>query len=239
MSGLWAPFAVFPLTASGLKRYRTSLYLYEVAHRYLDEMIRCNANEAHTASGIVGCSMVEAVLMLACVRDRDSVLHTAGWKIFAKKEKRRGDRFSELLPWIDFGHLMAIGKELGWFSADQSVTERFLHHYSIDDEILKDIPKLLSSPWDAATQLHELRNYLHPGKCLRHRVNFDEKTAKLSAGLAYICLMGVLDYYKGEDVDHLDLEVPPTVRKALAWSTLVEQPNIEPSDSVILSSNIL
>lgn len=225
VSGIWAPFSMFPLSASGMKRYRFTLSLYQLAHRYLDETIRCNDNEAYFAGGIVGCSMVETILMLACVRDRDVVLQTQAWKAFAKKERRRGQSFSELIPWIDFGKLIIIGKELGWFSAHRETTENFLAAYapSTDvDDVLKECPEMVMSPLDAVTRVHELRNFLHPGKCLRQNTKIDEKMAKLTVGLVYISLMGVLDYYQGDPVDYIDLEIPVAIRNTLRWTEQLE-----------------
>ncbi len=223
VSGIWAPFSLFPLSASGMKRYRFTLNLYELAHQYQTEAVRCSDNKAYFAAGIAGCSMVEAILMLACVRDRDLVFQTQAWKAFARKERRRGRTFSELIPWIDFGNLIPIGKELGWFSPHREATENFFAAYraahgdSDIDEVLEECPGLMVSPLEAVTNVHELRNCLHPGKCLRQGMKIEEKMAKLTLGLVYISLVGVLDYYQGEAADHIDLEIPAAIRAALRW----------------------
>ena len=224
VSGIWAPFSMFPLTASGLKRFVFTLNLYELANQYLGEAVRCSENRAFFAAGIAGCSMVEAILMLACVRDRDMVFQTDAWKAFARKERRRGRTFSELIPWIDFGNLIPIGKELGWFSPDRETTEAFFAAYRAAygedagvDEILEECPDLMVSPLEAVIRVHELRNFLHPGKCLRQGMKIEEKMAMLTLGLVYISLVGVLGHYQGEPVDYIDVEVPIAIRNALKW----------------------
>jgi hypothetical protein len=88
LAGLWAPQTVFPITAEGVKRYTATRNLYELSHRYLDEAILCTKSKAYFASGIVGCAMVESILMLACVRDRDLVFQTLAWKAFCKKGQK-------------------------------------------------------------------------------------------------------------------------------------------------------
>jgi hypothetical protein len=88
--------------------------------------------------------------------------------------------------------------------------------------MIKEIPELLSSPLEAISRVHELRNFLHPGKCLRHSMKIEEKTSKLSVGLAYVSLLGVLDYYQGEPVEYADVEVPAPIRKVLGWLAEVE-----------------
>ena len=223
MSGIWAPLSIFPPSPSGIKRYRTTLKLFEIAHCYLNEMILCTDNQAFFAAGIVGCAMVESILMLACVRDRNLVFQTRAWKAFAKKERKGGHSFSELIPWIDFGHLILIGKELGWFSPDMKATEDFFANYSGSTDI-DDVPEMMVSPLEAVTRVHQLRNLLHPGNCLRGGLKIGEKMAKLTVGLVYISLIGVLDFYQGGPVDYVDLEVPAAIRNTFGWSQQVEPP---------------
>jgi hypothetical protein len=81
---------------------------------------------------------------------------------------------------------------------------------------------MVMSPLDAVTRVHELRNLLHPGKCLRQNTKIDEKMAKLTVGLVYISLMGVLDYYQGDPVDYIDLEIPVAIRNTLRWTEQLE-----------------
>lgn len=228
MIGLWAPFSMFPLTASGMERYKITRNLYELGRQYLDEASRCSANNAFFAAGIAGCSMVEAILMLACVRDRDMVFQTHAWKAFAKKKKKRGSTLSDLLPWIDFGNLISIGKELDWFSPHKETTENFFAAYRLDDndtevdDMLEELPEMMVSPLEAVNRVHELRNFLHPGKCIRQGVKIEEKMAKLTLGLAYMSLMGVLDSYQGEPAEYIDLEVPASIRNTLGWTGQVD-----------------
>ena len=45
---------------------------------------------------------------------------------------------------------------------------------------------------------------------MRNLVSLDERTARLNAGLVYVSLMGVLDFYQSDPVD-LDLEASPAL----------------------------
>ena len=88
------------------------------------------------------------------------------------------------------------------------------------------------SPLDAVTRVHELRNLLHPGKCLRQNVKIEKKMAKLTVGLVFVSLMGVLDFYQGDPVDYMDLEIPLALRNQLNWTEEVEMPAKElPSET--------
>ncbi len=190
-----------------------------LATDYFDEMARCEP--AYFAAGVIGCAVVESMLLLACIRDRESVLLTTSWKSFARKQKRHGQLFLELLFWIDLGNLILIGKELGWFNVDEARTKEFFESL-LDSEQLREVdktlPEIYVSPLVAIQQLQKFRNMIHPGKCVREGSRLVEKNAKLSAGLVYVSLMGILDFYRGERLSSIDLEVPLSLRERLGWS---------------------
>lgn len=209
VSEVWTVLTGSPLTPASAERVRTTIRVARLASQYLDEMLRCN--EAHFAAAIVGCSVVECFLLLACIRDRDLVLQTRSWKTFATKQKKRGKLFAELLFWIDLGNLILIGNELGWFAPNSVPTVEFFASFAGSEEFLAEFPELRISPLDAVSHIHQFRNYLHPGKCVRNLVSLDERTARLNAGLVYVSLMGVLDFYQSDPVEFLDLEASPAL----------------------------
>jgi hypothetical protein len=215
LSDVWSFLTVVPLTRSGADRFRTALRAARLASQYVEEMNRCFAGRSYFAAGVIGCAVIESLLLLACMRDRDVVLRTRAWKQFATKQKRRGRLFSELLFWIDLGHLILIGEGLGWFNTDSAATTALLASYPGSAELFDEFPELKMSPLHAVSTVHEIRNHLHPGKMLRGPVGIDERTAKLSVGLVYVSLAGVLDFYRGDPMPFLDIEIPLPIRNLM------------------------
>jgi hypothetical protein len=110
---------------SQAKRAGITLRCIRLASYYFDQTIACSEKQAYFAASVMGCSVLETVLMLACIRDSEGVLRTKKWKDFHQKNRRRGKFFDELLPWIDLGHLIGIGTELKWFPEDDKISTLF------------------------------------------------------------------------------------------------------------------
>ena len=209
-SELWA-FMERPHLAGQPNRARLTLSLIQSAGAYLEEMSRSLAGEAYFAGSVIGCSALEALLMMACLRDREAALQTKTWRSFAKRNRKRGKLFVELLPWVEIGTLLAIGEELDWFRDDDRV-QRIFAELEYWEEALTEQPGLATKPLEAARQLIESRNLLHPGRIFRSKVRPTVESSKLSAALVYLSMSGILARQDAPPVLSLVLPVAQHLR---------------------------
>jgi hypothetical protein len=223
LSDIWGILMVFPPTPAVVKRANRAIDVARLSTEYLEEMLRCVESDAFLAAGIVGCALLESILLLACMRDRDEALATEAWRLFASKNKRRKLLFADLVLWIDLGNLVLIGLELGWFSKDNGATVAFFASFVGHEELISEFPELHLTPFEAISKVHELRNHVHPGNCVRGRISVNERTSKLSVGLVYASLAGLLNFYRGDPVPSLDLVIPEPMRRL---RTILETPDI-------------
>jgi hypothetical protein len=223
LSDVWDVITVVPMTRRKAQKASQAIKVVRAGNYYIDEMTRCTDSEAYFSASIAGCSALESVQMIACIRDQDQVVATQAWKYFAKKYRRHGLLFDDLLFWIDLGNLIQVGRELNWFPNTATVQNAL----SADEgwqEGLQKFPELDSTPSDAISKVHNLRNMLHPGKCLRESVTLTETTGPISLGLLYVALAGVLEFHVRDESEVFEVEVHPLIRNLISAT---EQLNLD------------
>lgn len=59
-------------------------------------------------------------------------------------------------------------------------------------EMVKEFPELLETPSTMITKSVDIRNLVHPARCLREGLEIDERMGQLALGLLYMSLYGLL-----------------------------------------------
>ncbi|MEG9437814.1 hypothetical protein JAO29_16830 [Edaphobacter sp. HDX4] len=211
IADIWDFMTRLPLSRERGRRAASVCALIEVAMFYLEELGRCNDSSAFFAAGCVGTSALEAILIIACVRQQNQIVQTKAWKAFAHRNRKRGVLFKDLIYWIELGVLVSIGEEVGWFPIDDSIQNLFAAADEGWEEALAEIPSLGLNPREAIRRLQSFRNFLHPGKCVREKLSPHDLVGKECLGLLYVSLAGVLQYHSGPEVGTILLDVPKPV----------------------------
>src|SRR5277367_1726900 len=71
LSDVWDLIAIVPMTQRRAQKASRVIKVVRTGNYYIDEMTRCTDNEAYFSASIAGCSALESVLMIACIRDQD------------------------------------------------------------------------------------------------------------------------------------------------------------------------
>ena len=212
------------------ERFLRTMQLTKTSADYFSEMQRCTLGEAWFSAAIIGCSVVESVLMIACMRNNGEVTKTASWKRFAASKKKKGKLFRDLALWLDFGSMISIGKELGWFPEGEDFSINFINSYGAMEEVMAECPQMILSPAQAILNVHEMRNRLHPGKCIRDKFVSNDQLSKASVGWMYLSLVGVLHTFRREPDGRIEIRFPEAYLKLLK-GVGVEFP--EPTETVL------
>lgn len=155
MSGMW-DFVAQPRGPGQIARAKLSLALLHQSVFYIEELSRATDGEAFFAASVMGCSVVESLLMLACIRHRNDVTMSKAWLAFARRRRKYGKLLHELLPRTDLADLIAIGQELGWFEDNQRVRDIFASFEGWTEGLL-ELPELQTTPFGAALAVRAWR----------------------------------------------------------------------------------
>lgn len=211
ISDIWDLVVQLPFTKERVMRAGFAYRLIQTVVFYMEEVDRSTDNSAFFAAGCIGTSALEGILILACIRHQSEVVQTPAWKKFARKNKKHGQLFADIVFWIQLNDLIGIGQELGWFPADNVIQSLFAFEGGWP-EAIADIPSLKLTPSEAIHKLQSFRNLLHPGRSLREKVNLQEQVGKDCLALLYVCLGGVLQYHSGPEVDFLEYAFPKPIK---------------------------
>lgn len=153
-----------------------------IGQRYAEEMSNDDGKDHMLAMTVMACSLMETLLMLACICYKHNVTNSDAWRNNRKAKKVRS--FMDNLSHTELSTLIAIGEELLWFSPD--VPEEFRKAVSPEEfeSVMANVPKG-SLPSEVAAKLaKEARNRLHPGYCLREKIDLSDSTM-LVQGVAF------------------------------------------------------
>jgi hypothetical protein len=165
-----------------------AVLMLTLTKQYLLEMGRCHQSGAQFAATVMGCSALEAMLMLSCLGFKDSVVTSTTWHKHAKKTKT----FVQNVSHADLDLLVGLGAELKWFPLGMS--SKVIQSFPGVD--MKKLDEALRSSGLGhqltAVIARQLRNHLHPGLCLRENVQINEDTGRVGVLLALISILSYL-----------------------------------------------
>jgi hypothetical protein len=144
--------------------------LAKLADFYLSEIGVCIGALAFLSANVLVASTLEAFLLLRCLSDRTKVSRTQKWQ--SAQGKRSPKPFVALLLRMHLRDLLNIGDELSWFPKD-GIAPRFrqrlvtLFGEATVDKFSTPANAAITFSEFAAAASTELRNMLHPGRCVR------------------------------------------------------------------------
>jgi hypothetical protein len=74
---------------------------------------------------------------------------------------------------------------------------------------------MIVSSADAIRRVHEIRNRVHPGRCIRESFSFPEVPLPSDLGLVYVSTFGVLGTFGHDAPDRIEVELPMHARVIL------------------------
>lgn len=212
MAEIWR-FLERPTTRQQAQRTILTLQLAKICSDYISEIERCK--DAYFAQSVLCCSLVETLLMLVCLKEREQVAKSRSWRRFLSRKAKGGRLVHEVLPSVELGTLIDIGEELGWFAVSEDRLEPFTH---LEEWNLSSGYRG-AAPLEMVRRLQHFRNGIHPGKALREKFNFDEESNKSTLWLAFMSLAGVLVYAQEDTPLTMKLQIDPRIRAALQHET--------------------
>lgn len=144
--------------------------LAKLADFYVKEMGACLGAAAFLGANVVAVSTLEVLLLMRCLSDRSKVCGTKRWQSLQNKSTPKP--FLTVLLKIHLRDLLFISDELSWFpkggiplSLRLRLAELFGN--AAADKFSAPANATLSFSEFAVTASAELRNLLHPGRCVR------------------------------------------------------------------------
>lgn len=184
---------------------------------------------------------METILFLACIAEKQTVLTTKAWTSFHKKRKMA---FRDRLMSVDLGKLRETAAELKWFPTDLDYLK--LHENEPEwKDLMEEFPEFLDTPASMIEKSVDLRNLIHPARCLRENRSIDERGGQVALGLFYMSLLGLM-YNLGRDMlepgsRKLVIRYSPQVKRLQAArkemaSLVAENPSPQEAAQRILTS---
>jgi hypothetical protein len=168
--------------------------LLQIGGRYASEL---QENKGVLALTIMACSLLEMLLLLACLCYKNRVMLTTGWRENRRVKKNR--TFLDNLTRTELNVLVTIGEELQWFSS--TIPEEFIAEVGNTVELenaLRSLPGNAIAAEIAARLAKDARNLLHPGLCLRVGNDLENEEGLANgaafAGLALVSFMKKHDF---------------------------------------------
>lgn len=146
--------------------------LIRLGQRYAGEMSSNDEGDQMLAMTVMACSLMETLLMLACICYKHSVTSSKAWR--KNRRAKKGRSFLDTLNNTELTTLIAVAEELQWFSTD--IPEEFRNAVSPEEfeSVMATVPKGLLPSEAAAKLAREARNRLHPGYCLREKIDLSD-----------------------------------------------------------------
>ena len=159
-------FASRSLSPEGGEDTEITEILTKASNFYVDEMMRCLSCNAFLAATVMGASVLESVLSLACVSEKSKTQNTKAWQSL---KGRKAKPFKTVLLKAHLPDLLAIGQELKWFPS-KGIPPKLrdkLTQISNDEAVAKlcgSENSEISIPEFLMAGSASLRNLLHPGR---------------------------------------------------------------------------
>jgi hypothetical protein len=161
--------------------------LFRLGAAYTEEMSKCGNVEAKLSQVSMACSLLEVLLMLSCIRFKQNVVTTKSWRNVARRAKKKTFASTLQDKNVTISSLIEIGQELGWFGNQLPVEYISDADKEEVDQFIAKVPKGVHPMSNIPTLAKDVRNMLHPGKCLRENLDPSDPDT-LETGIAYMGL---------------------------------------------------
>jgi hypothetical protein len=223
MKALWDTLMVEPVSARRAGEAKLTIALTKLASLYFGQTLKGFEGEAWFAASLTGMATMETVLLMACISEKATVVTTKAWTSFHKKRKMS---FRDRLMHVDMPKLLEIATELKWFPTDNEY-HTILENYGEWPEGLKEFPEFLDTPAAMVANSLDIRNLVHPARCLREEVQLDDRMGMLALGSFYMSLLGLL-HNMGRDLlkpgeTKLNVQFSPQLKRLIAARKTVQE----------------